>query len=246
MTGSPERPQMELRGLKRRRELLAAVLVLEGAKQADLRRASSLCAMMADRCMLVAVDGGLKTCRLARRKPDLFVGDGDSLKRKPPTDIPSVLFPRDKDYSDFSGALAAMREKKVQIVVVAGLTGGRIDHEWANLMEVGACSRSFAGIVAATDRGTVIVTRHGYRAATVRGRTCSLFALNGTSSVTLVGTEWELHRRQLRPGSHGLSNVTGTELDLTVHKGVAALVLLPPRSARSRRRTVPLVVGKAG
>jgi thiamine pyrophosphokinase len=232
MTGPGERPQMELRGLKRRRELLAAVLVLEGSSRNDLKRASALCAMMADRSLLVAVDGGLKTCRLARRKPDLFVGDGDSLRRRPPADIPCVLFEQDKDFSDLAGALQAMRERKVQIVYIAGLTGGRLDHEWANLLEVAACARWFAGVVAPTDRGTVVVTSHGYRASTVRGRNFSLFALGSASTVSLSGTEWELSRRRLRPGSHGLSNVTGTELDLTVHAGVVALVLLPPRRSR--------------
>ena len=72
-----ERPQMELRGLKKRGEVLAACLVLEGAGLAELKRASALSAMLADRCILVAVNGGLTACRKARRKPDLFVGDGD-------------------------------------------------------------------------------------------------------------------------------------------------------------------------
>lgn len=246
MTAPGDRPQMELRGLKRRRELLSAVLVLEGARRNDLKRASALCAMMADRCLLVAVDGGLKTCRLARRKPDLFVGDGDSLRRKPPSDIASVLYSEDKDFSDLSGALAAIRERKVQIVFVAGLTGGRLDHEWANLMEVSACSRWFAGVIAPTDRGTIVVTSHGYRAATVRGRTFSLFAMNAASTVTLTGTQWELHRRRLRPGSHGLSNITGTELDLTVHSGVVGLVMLPPRRSTASRRPATVTAARAG
>jgi thiamine pyrophosphokinase len=238
MSPPGERPQMELRGLKKRGEILAAVLVLEGSSRNELKRASALGAMMADRCILVAVDGGLRTCRAARRRPDLFVGDGDSLKQKPPADIPGVVFSQDKDFSDLAGALDEMRRRKVQVVAVAGLTGGRLDHEWANLFELAARSRWFAGIIAPTDRGTVVVTSHGCKAATVRGRTFSVFAVNSGATVSLSGTEWELSRRRLRPGSHGLSNITGTELDLTVHTGVVALILLPPRrrSARPRAR----------
>jgi thiamine pyrophosphokinase len=219
---------MELRGLRKRGGILAAVLVLEGASRDELKRASALGAMMADRCLLVAVDGGLDTCRAARRRPDLFVGDGDSTRRKPDPDIPDVVFPQDKDHSDFAGALDEMRRRRVQVVVVAGLAGGRLDHEWANLLELAAHSRCFAGVVAPTDRGTVVVTSHGYRATTVEGRTFSLFALGTSSIVTLTGTRWELDRRRLKPGSHGLSNITGTELDLTVHAGVVVLVMLPP------------------
>jgi thiamine pyrophosphokinase len=235
MASEGERPRLELRGLKKRGGVLAAVLVLEGASRAELKRASALTAMMADRCILVAVDGGLKTCRASRRRPDLYVGDGDS-SRRTPTDIPAIVLSRDKDFSDLAGALAEMRTRKVQMLAVAGLTGGRLDHEWANLLEIAARARPFAGIISPTDRGTVVVTGHGCTAATVRGRTFSLFAMNATTTVTLTGTDWELQRRRLRQGSHGLSNVTGTELDLTVHSGVAALVLLPPRRKRARRQ----------
>jgi hypothetical protein len=83
----------------------------------------------------------------------------------------------------------------------------------------------------------VVVTSHGCKAATVRGRTFSLFALGSASTVSLSGTRWELARRRLRPGSHGLSNSTGTELDLTVHTGVVALVMLPPHRRRPRGPT---------
>ena len=234
---SGERPQMELRGLKKRGEILAACLALEGAGQAELKRATAFSAMMADRCILVAVDGGLRTCRAARLRPDLFIGDGDSLRQKAPTDIPTVVYPRDKDFSDLAGALTELRKRKVQLVTVAGLTGGRLDHEWANLMELGSGSRAFAGLVAPTHRGTVVITSHGCKAVTVRDRTFSIFALNGAATVTLRGSRWELQRRRLRPGSQGLSNRTGTELDLTVHTGTVALVLLPPRKRRSRSKT---------
>jgi len=227
---------MELRGLKKRGEILAAVLVLEGSSRNELKRASALGAMMADRCMLVAVDGGLRTCRTARRRPDLFVGDGDSLKRRVPTDIESVIYPMDKDFSDLAGAMNEMRQRKVAVVAVAGLTGGRLDHEWANLLELAGRSRAFAGIIAPTARGMVVVTSHGCKAATVRGRTFSLFALGSASTISLAGTRWELSRRRLKPGSHGLSNTTGTELDLTVHTGVVAMVMLPPPRRRARAR----------
>jgi len=231
-----ERPQLELRGLSRRGGVRAAVLVLTGARRAILKRATALAAMLADRCLLVAVDGGLRTCRADGRRPDLFVGDGDSVP-KAPAEIPSVVFDRDKEFSDLAGALEEMKKRRVQLVALAGLLGGRLDHEWANLLELGNWARSFAAILAPTNRGMVLVTGRGCRAATVRNRTFSLFALGTAATVTLLGSRWELHRRRLRPGSHGLSNLTGTEFDLTVHKGTVALVLVPPRRRRTTRRT---------
>jgi thiamine pyrophosphokinase len=228
------RPQIEFRALKRRGEVRGAVLSLNGSDRAELKRACALAGMLSDRCILVAVDGGLNTCTAGRRRPDLFVGDGDSAEKVPP-EIPAVLYAEDKDFSDLAGALAELRDRKIRVVAIAGLLGGRLDHEWSNLFELRNWARFFDGIVAPAERGTVIVTSRGCRVATVRNRAFSLFSLSATSTVTMSGVEYELRKRRIRPGSLGLSNVTGTELDLTVHAGVAALVFLPPagRSTRS-------------
>jgi thiamine pyrophosphokinase len=222
--------QLELRGLRRGRGARGAVLVLNGAKRAELDRAVELAGELTDRCRLIAVDGGLRTCRAAGRRPDLWVGDGDS-SRTIPKKIPTVVYPTDKDLSDLGAALDEVAREGAQIVVVAGLIGGRLDHEWANLQELGARSAPFAGILAPTERGTVLVTRRGCRARTAAGRTFSLLVLGGSATVTLRGARWRLDRKQLRPGSRGLSNVTGNRLDLTVHRGVVALVL-PPSTPR--------------
>jgi thiamine pyrophosphokinase len=227
---------MELRGLTDRGEVRGSVLVLQGARREELESSCDLAAMMSDRCLLVAVDGGLTTCRAARRRPDLFVGDGDSASDIP-RDIPSIVFPADKDFSDLAGALEELRKRRTHVVTVAGLLGGRVDHEWANLLELGGRARAFAGLLAPTERGTILVTRHGCKAATVRGRTVSLFAMGAGATVTLTGTRWVLQRERFPPGSRGLSNETGTELDLIVHSGAVALVFLPGRvqSASSPR-----------
>ena len=104
--------------------------------------------------------------------------------KKPPTDIPAVVYPQDKDYSDLAGALNEMQKRKIQVVALAGMVGGRLDHEWANLLELASRSRAFAGIISPTDRGTVLVTSHGCNAVTVKDRTFSLFSLSSTSTVT--------------------------------------------------------------
>ena len=224
MPRSRDRPQLQLSGVRRRGGVQGAVLALNGSTSAELRRADSLVQSLSDRCLTVAVDGGLQTCTAARRTPDLFVGDGDSVLSVP-VDIPSILYDENKDFSDLAGALRELSKRGVQVVAVSGLLGGRVDHEWSNLFELGRQARQFAGLVAPTERGLIVVTGHGCRMTTVRRRTVSLFSLGATATVSLRGTRWELLRRRLRPGSHGLSNCTGTRLDLTVHSGVVALVL---------------------
>jgi thiamine pyrophosphokinase len=213
---------LRLRGLGRGR-VRAAVVVLNGAPVAELRRAERLARSLADERMLVAVDGGLKTCRAARRRPDLFVGDGDSVIRVP-ADLPVVPYDTDKDFSDFAGALREVARREARVVIVAGLAGGRLDHEWANLLELGRNAKTFAAALAPTTGGTVLVTSHGCGMDTRHGSPVSLFALGASATVTLRGTRWTLARQRLHPGSRGLSNETGRRLDLQVHAGSVALV----------------------
>ena len=222
MVDGAERSRIRLTGLAG--ESRGAVLVLEGARRAELRRACALAGGIARRCLLVAVDGGIRACRAEGLRPDLFVGDLDSAER-PPRGVPAVVYPREKDWSDLGGALRELGARRVSVIAVAGLLGGRLDHEWGNLFEIGAQARAFAGVLAPTDRGTVVVTACGCRAATVRGQAFSLFALSGAATVSLAGAKWSLRREPLRPGTLGLSNVTGSTLRLSVHRGVAALVL---------------------
>lgn len=220
-----------------------ALLVLTGASRAELARASALAALVGDSCLLVAVDGGLRTCQAARRKPDLYAGDKDSI-RSVPAGIPTLVFPRAKDFSDFSGALSEVRRLRVQVVVLAGLVGGRLDHEWANVLEASSATRHFAALLAPSDRGLVVLTRRGCRAVTVPNRTVSLFSPCGRSTVSLRGTRWTLRRRRVGPGSLGLSNLTGKGLHLTVHDGSVILVFPPhpppaPGSGASRPTAPP-------
>lgn len=213
------------RGSRRKRR--AAVVALEGCSPADLKRALEVSRDYDRDAMLVAVDGGLDTCRAIRRRPTLFVGDLDSTRR-PPRGVEALIYPIEKDFSDFAGALLELAQRGVAIVVVAGLLGGRLDHEWANLLEVGSAAKHFSGLLAPSSRGLVAVTARGVRAKTTPRRFVSLFAAGRGARVTLLGTWWTLTRARLAPGSLGLSNVTGKRLSLDVHEGVAVVVFPAP------------------
>ena len=211
----------------RRTQMRAAVLALQGAARGDLRVAFALAAPFDPKALLVAVDGGLAACRAMRRRPDLFVGDLDSARHRP-RGIVSRIYPAAKDFSDLAGALSETRRLGAEVLVIAGLLGGRLDHEWANLFEVGAAARGFAGLLAPSSRGLVVVTSRGVRVRTAARRLVSVFALGRRARVSLRGTFWTLSKRRLAPGSLGLSNITGDRLAMDVHEGVAALVFSDP------------------
>ena len=233
---SEDGPKIDFIAQPRRRRSRArvAILVLEGAARTELKDAFALASRYDRKALLIAVDGGLRTCRAMRRRPDLFVGDLDSARVRP-RGIASTIYPEAKDFSDFSGALAEARRLGAEVAVIAGLLGGRFDHEWANLLEAGAVAHGFLGMLSPSSRGLVVITAGGVRARTVAGRLVSVFALGRAARVSLRGTAWTLSKRRLAPGSLGLSNVTGREFALNFHEGVGMLVF--PLIAGDARRS---------
>lgn len=179
------------------------------------------------------MDGGLAAFRATRRRPLLLVGDLDSVD-VPTTGLAVKRYPVAKDYSDFAGALEEAKRLRARVVVVAGLLGGRLDHEWANLLEAAAAAKHFAGILALSLRAQIVLTARYAAVDLLEGTLVSTFALSGPARLSLSGTQWALTRRRLVPGSHGLSNVASGTVELTVHAGVIALVV-PSGTAQSSR-----------
>ncbi len=200
-----------------------ALLVLNGAPASQAREALRWARRLGPRPFVVAVDGGWRVCRRAGIRPRLFVGDADSAPR-PDWGVACAFYPRDKNFSDLAAALALVHGRGHQAVVVAGLTGGRLDHEWANLLELAAFAPRFRAIVAPTARGLVLLTPRGCDLRLPPGRLFSLFAPGASATLSLRGARWALERRRLAPGSRGLSNEARGTVRLRVARGVALLV----------------------
>jgi len=203
-----------------------AVLALNGSTPATLREALTWSRANGTNVLRVAIDGGLRTWRAIRQPCDLFVGDADSAT--PPEGVEAIVYDPDKAFSDLSGALAEMRARRIAIVCIAGLTGGRLDHEWVNLHELAAHAKNFAGLLAPTPRGWVVVTATGVSVDTKPGKPFSLLALAGRARVRLRGAHWDLDDEWISPGSRGLSNRTGQALRLSVRRGVGCVVFPRP------------------
>jgi thiamine pyrophosphokinase len=201
-----------------------AVLALNGTVPAELRQALSWGRTNGTSVLCVAVDGGLRAWQSIRKRCDVYVGDADSAE--PPARIESIVYPTDKSFSDLSGTLRELRKRRISVVCIAGLIGGRVDHEWINLHELAFHAKNFAGFLAPTSRGWVVVTSGAVSIETRPGKPFSVLALAGRARVRLTGAQWGLDDEWIAPGSRGLSNVTRRALRLRVQRGVAC-VLFP-------------------
>jgi len=179
---------------------------------------------------VIAVDGGLKECLRLGLKPDLWVGDGDSLFSKRLTASQRdqarsasglsadqwVSLPVHKNQSDLGYSLQEARRRfgVPHSVVGLGFTGGRADHHWGGVLEwvqfvrkkrceqawIHGPQESYGVLSAECDPLSFVA---------ILGQTVSLFAMTPqVRGLKLSGLHYSWHPGDvLRPGTHGLSNV---------------------------------------
>lgn len=173
--------------------------------------------------VVLCADGGARHAARLGLSPMAVIGDMDSLPPKLPR-WKSTLFicDFDPDVSDFEKALrfigrrrftrAAKRlmgppSQKAPIVHVAGLAGGRLDHQlfnWA-LFERYAEDLKLRAIDG--DGGVAFVAGKGRHLIPCRkGATVSLLPLVGGATMTTRGLQYPLRRQRLGRDSLGLSN----------------------------------------
>jgi thiamine pyrophosphokinase len=176
--------------------------------------------------LVICVNGGLGTARRAGVRPDLVIGDLDSLSNE--ADLQGIelrQYPAEKDFSDFELALREAEARDPACIYVYGALGGRIDHEMTNLLliSVSRCP------VVSIEEGLEIY--HVVDKLYLRGRRgsiCSLLALGGPCRVTgMQGFRYLLRDEELRPSSRGLSNIViSDEASLSVKgHGLIAMVI---------------------
>ena len=86
--------------------------------------------------LILAADGGYRHCQAAGLRPDLLLGDLDSLET-PPQALPVQTFPAEKDDTDTMLAVKYALAQGCTTVHLYGCTGGRLDHTLANLQTLG-------------------------------------------------------------------------------------------------------------
>lgn len=170
---------------------------------------------------IIAVDGGYSYLAEKGIKPDIVVGDFDSLGEIPNNEEVTVL-PKEKDDTDTFFALKTGMEKGYTEFDLYCCTGGRVDHTLANIQLLSYLSqRKMKGkligkeyfITAVTDGELTIKKTNGY---------VSIFAQGGIAKgVDLIGMKYPLSKATLTSDVPlGVSNeIIDEEAVVRVYKG---------------------------
>ena len=177
--------------------------------------------------VVIAADGGYKYLCDADLKPDVLIGDFDSLGTVP--EHPNLIkLPCEKDDTDMGFALNyALGLGYTRFLLLGGL-GGRLDHTMANLQLLNALSkRGAVGILAGDGQAATIITNGSFSFSPSCSGYCSVYCVSGCAhGVTLEGLKYPLEDASLS-GDYplGTSNeFLGTPAKVTVCNGSLLLI----------------------
>lgn len=191
---------------------------------------------------VIAADGGLAKTRALGLRPDLLVGDLDSLAPADATEAARtgteiLRAVTDKDESDTELALLeAVRRGASRITVLGALGGPRLDHALANiwLLAHPALARVEITLLDGESRVRLLAGPGAYPVPGEPGATVSLLPLGGDAEgITTRGFRYPLRDEPLRTGpARGLSNVrAGPDASVTLREGRLLVVEVASRPA---------------
>jgi len=182
-----------------------------------------------DNSLIIAVDGGIRQLEGLDIPPAVHIGDMDS--SAPEVKVPvmdTLIYPKDKDRSDFFLALEFAHKKKVSEVLVYAASGGRVDHFMSNYETAVSFAEKGLKITFIGKSENIYFIGCSEKFRFPKNTTVSIFSgTEVTEKVMLKGFRYETSGVDLyRNTPLGLSNVTISEAQ-SVHfkKGVLTVIL---------------------
>lgn len=172
--------------------------------------------------MIICADAGYRAAVSHGIRPDLTIGDFDSLEGEAEGNV--IRLPVYKDDTDMVVCIREGRKRGYREFVLAGCLGGRFDHTIACLQCAADCAEKGEEVWLCDAQNRVAVLPPGkYVFPKVKGRKLSLLAYTPeVMGVNLHGTVWELEDAMLSSRYPlGCSNEwAGEYADLSFEEGL--------------------------
>lgn len=165
-------------------------------------------------CLIICCDGGARHFQNSAIKPDVIIGDMDSIDAAQLADysakeIKIIKHPPDKNFSDTELALDYALNLKPQEIFIWCALGGRIDHTLANVFLLCRGLENGIRTFLLDEYCETFVLDKKVSFINEKGKTVSLLALTPeVTGITLSGFLYPLENGTLKMGeSRGISNV---------------------------------------
>ena len=170
--------------------------------------------------LVIAADGGLRHTDALGLRPDIILGDFDSLGYVP---ADSRVYPVEKDDTDAMLAVrVGLEEGCDRFLFYGAMDGPRLDHTIANFQTLGfLASHGARGTLIGRDYIATVLCSESLEFPKDATGILSLFCLGPAAEVTIEGLKYCLDRGTLAPDFPlGVSNhFVGHSARITVHEG---------------------------
>lgn len=177
--------------------------------------------------LIIACDGGLRHLQHSSIKPDVIIGDMDSvdpaqLANYNVEGIRIIQYPADKDFTDTEMALDYALNLKPKKILIWCALGGRIDHALANILLLLKGQEKGVDTFLIDEYCEIFLMNRETCFINDAGKTVSLLALTSeVTGITLSGFLYPLENGNLKMGeSRGISNIIkGTHAGIRIKNG---------------------------
>ena len=168
---------------------------------------------------ILAADGGANKCLKAGIKPDIVVGDLDSITPKNKALLKDRLkqFTR-QDNSDFEKALDYLKTLKPKQVDIVLSYGGRLDFGLSNFLTASNYLKYF-DICFLFPKAVVYLLSKGAKIKAKNGARISLIALEEIKNISTQNLVYPLKNENLGPCQRGLSNIALGNFGINFKRG---------------------------
>ncbi|MFA5654573.1 MAG: thiamine diphosphokinase, partial [Desulfomonilia bacterium] len=183
--------------------------------------------------MIIAADRGAGYCLRAGVRPDVVVGDMDSIspaarREAERSGIPFIRHSTEKDKTDTQLALDIALDRGASCIEMLACIGDRFDHSLANVHLLYAALKAGVDAAILTPSHRIFLVDSAAGIEGMKGALLSLLPLSlEVRGVCLSGFQWPLKDAVMEMGNpYGISNrVVSEQARICVREGVLAAVL---------------------
>lgn len=200
------------------------IIVLNGELSDDLEKYKKR--LIDNQNFIIACDGGYNNCKKLNIKPDLILGDFDSLQK---FEFDNILkFPKEKDKSDFELAIDYGFEKGFKDFEIWGAIGKRLDHTLFNISLLLRIKKEGGNANIYHPPYIVFIIDKEYNFGVRNSGFVSFYPLTSEiKGLTIKGMKYELNEKDIYLGStETLSNeFIGKESFVNFKEGIILVIL---------------------
>jgi thiamine pyrophosphokinase len=181
---------------------------------------------------VIAADAGMNHAKTLGLKPELWVGDFDSVTKDVEAEfahVPQNRYPHEKDNTDGELAVAEALARGATSLVLAGAFGGRADHAFLHVaLAIRRAKEGLPVVITSGDQEAHPLLPGSRDFDFEDGTLFSILGFSHLSGVTVMGARWNLDSVEVPFGSSlTLSNEVRGDLRISLAVGRALLLAHP-------------------